>query len=92
MRSGSRRNGTYTAFREVGRRIRTVQLMRNLSDAPLRRRVSMTPRPSPRSCAGSRHLTEPWHRGVPAPRPRADPGDRVEVTAIGRPARRRTPG
>ncbi|MFF2806391.1 hypothetical protein ACFVT2_04255 [Streptomyces sp. NPDC058000] len=30
--------------------------------------------------------------GALAPRPRADPGDRVEVTAIGRPARRRSPG
>lgn len=30
----------YTAFREVGRVIRTVQLLRYLSDAPLRRRVT----------------------------------------------------
>ncbi|MFF9454984.1 Tn3 family transposase [Streptomyces flaveolus] len=40
MRSGSRKNATYTAFREVGRVIRTVQLLRHLSDAPLRRRVT----------------------------------------------------
>ncbi|MFI2511487.1 Tn3 family transposase [Streptomyces sp. NPDC018972] len=33
-------NATYTAFREVGRVIRTVQLLRYLSDAPLRRRVT----------------------------------------------------
>jgi hypothetical protein len=31
---------TYTAFREVGRVIRTVQLLRFLSEAPLRRRVT----------------------------------------------------
>ncbi|MFJ5722305.1 transposase [Streptomyces sp. NPDC093149] len=40
LRSGSRKNATYTAFREVGRVIRTVQLLRFLSDAPLRRRVT----------------------------------------------------
>jgi TnpA family transposase len=34
------RNATYTAFREVGLVIRTVQLLRFLSDAPLRRRVT----------------------------------------------------
>ncbi|MFF3631542.1 Tn3 family transposase [Streptomyces sp. NPDC002164] len=38
LRSGSRRNATYTAFREVGKVIRTVQLLRYLSDAPLRAR------------------------------------------------------
>ncbi|MER5846247.1 Tn3 family transposase [Streptomyces sp. NPDC002012] len=40
LRSGSRRNATYTAFREVGRVIRTVQPLRYLSDAPLRSRVT----------------------------------------------------
>jgi TnpA family transposase len=40
LRSGSHKNATYTAFREVGRVIRTVQLLRYLSDAPLRRRVT----------------------------------------------------
>ncbi|MEU8433859.1 Tn3 family transposase [Streptomyces sp. NPDC029216] len=40
LRSGSRKNATYTAFREVGRVIGTVQLLRYLSDAPLRRRVT----------------------------------------------------
>ncbi|WP_331720547.1 Tn3 family transposase (plasmid) [Streptomyces sp. NBC_00161] len=40
LRSGSRRNATYTAFREVGKVIRTVQLLRYLSDAPLRARVT----------------------------------------------------
>ncbi|MGW2393991.1 Tn3 family transposase [Streptomyces lydicamycinicus] len=40
MRSGSRKNATYAAFREVGRVIRTVQLLRYLSDTPLRRRVT----------------------------------------------------
>lgn len=40
LRAGSRKNATYTAFREVGRVIRTVQLLRYLSDAPLRRRVT----------------------------------------------------
>ncbi|MFF4867372.1 transposase [Streptomyces sp. NPDC001231] len=40
LRSGSRKNATYTAFREVGRVIRTAQLLRYLSDAPLRRRVT----------------------------------------------------
>ncbi|WSG86487.1 transposase (plasmid) [Streptomyces sp. NBC_01727] len=32
LRSGSRKNATYAAFREVGRVIRTVQLLRYLSD------------------------------------------------------------
>jgi hypothetical protein len=40
LRSGSRKNATYAAFSEVGRVIRTVQLLRYLSDAPLRRRVT----------------------------------------------------
>jgi len=40
LRSGSKKNATYTAFREVGRVIRTVQLLRFLSDAPLRGRVT----------------------------------------------------
>ncbi|MDX3230441.1 Tn3 family transposase [Streptomyces sp. ME19-01-6] len=40
MRSGSNKNSTYTAFREIGRVIRTVQLLRYLADAPLRRRVT----------------------------------------------------
>ncbi|GAB2465679.1 hypothetical protein GCM10027162_70850 [Streptomyces incanus] len=40
LRSGSRKNATYTAFREVGRVIRTAALLRYLSDAPLRRRVT----------------------------------------------------
>jgi TnpA family transposase len=40
LRSGSHKNATYTAFREVGRVIRTVQLLRYLTDAPLRRRVT----------------------------------------------------
>ncbi|MFE5095345.1 Tn3 family transposase [Streptomyces sp. NPDC056638] len=40
LRSGSRRNATYTAFRKVGRVIRTVQLLHYLSDALLRSRVT----------------------------------------------------
>jgi len=40
LRSGSRRNATYAAFREVGQVIRTVQLLRFLSDGSLRRRVT----------------------------------------------------
>ncbi|UNO43327.1 transposase [Streptomyces sp. MST-110588] len=40
LQSGSHKNSTYTAFREVGRVIRTVQMLRYLSDAPLRRRVT----------------------------------------------------
>lgn len=40
LRSGSHKNATYVAFREVGRVIRTVQLLRYLADAPLRRRVT----------------------------------------------------
>lgn len=40
LRSGSHKNATYGAFREVGRVIRTVQLLRYLTDAPLRRRVT----------------------------------------------------
>ncbi|GAA2404852.1 hypothetical protein GCM10010420_35630 [Streptomyces glaucosporus] len=39
LRSGSHKNATYVAFREAGRVIRTVQLLRYLADAPLRRRV-----------------------------------------------------
>ena len=35
LRSGSRRNAPYTAFREVGKVILAVQLLRYLSDAPL---------------------------------------------------------
>jgi hypothetical protein len=40
LRAGPRKNATYIAFHEVGRVIRTVQLLRYLSDAPLRRRVT----------------------------------------------------
>jgi TnpA family transposase len=40
LRSGARKNATYAAFREVGRVIRTVQLLRYLSDPALRRRVT----------------------------------------------------
>jgi TnpA family transposase len=40
LRSGSNKNATYTAFREVGRVIRTIALLRFCSDAPLRRRVT----------------------------------------------------
>lgn len=40
LRSGSRKNAIYTAFREVGRVVRTVQLLRYLADAPLRQRVT----------------------------------------------------
>ncbi|WP_331743559.1 Tn3 family transposase (plasmid) [Streptomyces sp. NBC_00873] len=40
LRSGSKKNATYAAFREVGRVIRTVQLLRYITDAPLRRRVT----------------------------------------------------
>src|SRR5260370_20759854 len=36
----SRRNNFYKAFREVGRVIRTVQLLRYLSDPQLRRRTT----------------------------------------------------
>ncbi|WP_381155793.1 Tn3 family transposase [Streptomyces iranensis] len=41
LRSGSHKNATYVAFREVGRVIRTVQLLRYLTDAPLPRRVTV---------------------------------------------------
>ncbi|MFF4394889.1 Tn3 family transposase [Streptomyces sp. NPDC001480] len=40
LRSGSHKNATCTAFREAGRVIRTVRLLRYLSDAPLRGRVT----------------------------------------------------
>lgn len=36
----SRRNTIYQAFREIGRAVRTVQLLRFLSDAQLRRRTT----------------------------------------------------
>jgi TnpA family transposase len=36
----SRRNNIYQAFREIGRAVRTVQLLRFLSDAQLRRRTT----------------------------------------------------
>jgi TnpA family transposase len=40
LRSGSRRNAHYTAFREVGRVVRTVQLLKYLTDPAMRRRVT----------------------------------------------------
>ncbi|WUO18066.1 transposase (plasmid) [Streptomyces sp. NBC_00289] len=40
LRSGSRKNAHYAAFREVGRVIRTIQLLRYLSDPQMRRRVT----------------------------------------------------
>ncbi|MFJ2868280.1 Tn3 family transposase [Kitasatospora sp. NPDC087314] len=40
LRSGSRKNAHYAAFREVGRVIRTVQLLRYLTDPRMRRRVT----------------------------------------------------
>ncbi|MEW1639848.1 Tn3 family transposase [Streptomyces sp. NPDC093801] len=40
LRSGLRKSATYAAFREVGRVIRTVQLLPYLSDASLRRQVT----------------------------------------------------
>ncbi|MGH7732536.1 MAG: Tn3 family transposase, partial [Gemmatimonadales bacterium] len=40
LRSGSRRNARYTAFREVGRVVRTVQLLKYLTDPAMRRRVT----------------------------------------------------
>ncbi|WP_143120999.1 Tn3 family transposase [Streptosporangium canum] len=40
LRSGSRKNATRAAFREVGRVIRAVRLLRHLTGAPLRRRVT----------------------------------------------------
>ncbi|WP_425586909.1 Tn3 family transposase [Streptomyces yanii] len=49
LRSGSPQERTYVAFREVGHVIRTVQLLRNLTDAPLRRRVTRRPTRSSRS-------------------------------------------
>ena len=36
----SRRNNTYQAFREIGCAVRTIQLLRFLSDAQLRRRTT----------------------------------------------------
>ena len=36
----SRRNNIYQAFREIGRAVRTIQLLRFLSDAQLRRRTT----------------------------------------------------
>ncbi|MFF3380660.1 hypothetical protein ACFYXF_47925 [Streptomyces sp. NPDC002680] len=38
LRSGARNHTTYSAFREVARVTRTVQLLRHLSDAPLHER------------------------------------------------------
>jgi hypothetical protein len=40
LRSGSRKNAHYAAFREVGRVIRTIQLLRHLTDPQMRRRVT----------------------------------------------------
>ncbi|MGW1616957.1 Tn3 family transposase [Streptomyces sp. NPDC002285] len=40
LKKSSKKNATYAAFREVGRVIRTVQLLRYLSDPALRRRVT----------------------------------------------------
>lgn len=40
LSSNSRRNHIYQAFREVGKVIRTIQLLKHISDAPLRRRAT----------------------------------------------------
>jgi TnpA family transposase len=40
LRSGSKRNAHYTAFREVGRVVGTVQLLKYLTDPAMRRRVT----------------------------------------------------
>src|SRR3954464_4646615 len=40
LTSNSRRNEIYQAFREVGRSVRTVALLRYLADPALRRRVT----------------------------------------------------
>ncbi|MFI5652862.1 Tn3 family transposase [Streptomyces anulatus] len=40
LRSGSHKNAHYAAFREVGRVIRTIQLLRYLTDPQMRRRVT----------------------------------------------------
>jgi TnpA family transposase len=39
LRSNSRKNRLYNAFREVGRSVRTVALLRYLADPQLRTRV-----------------------------------------------------
>ncbi|QHA09272.1 Tn3 family transposase [Streptomyces broussonetiae] len=41
LRSGSRKNAHYAAFREVGRVIRTIQLLRYLTDPQMRRRATV---------------------------------------------------
>ncbi|WP_406307617.1 Tn3 family transposase [Streptomyces sp. NBC_00885] len=65
LRAGSRKNATYTAFREVGRVIRNVQLRRYLSAAPLRRRVTAGDLPQ-----------RPGHRRDRAPAPGGGPAAR----------------
>jgi TnpA family transposase len=56
----SRRNNFYTAFREVGRVIRTIQLLRYLSDPQLRRRTTEADQPV--RCL--RHRRDQRHSGA----------------------------
>ena len=49
LRSGSHKNAHYAAFREVGRVIRTIQLLRYLTDPQMRRRLRPRPTRSRRS-------------------------------------------
>ncbi|MFI1030081.1 Tn3 family transposase [Streptomyces sp. NPDC020951] len=102
MRSGSRKNATYAAFREVGRVIRTVQLLRYLSDAPLRRRVTAATNKVDRPGRPGAHLAVPdrAHQPVrrvqhprtrhPARRVRPETRRRLHTAARTGPDRRRT--
>ncbi|MET9016039.1 Tn3 family transposase [Streptomyces olivaceoviridis] len=81
LRSGARKNATYAAFREVGRVIRTVQLLRYLSDPALRRRVTAaTNKTEVQRLLAVDRLRQPRrHRGQ-RPR-RAREGDEVQRPA-----------
>ena len=87
LRSGSRRNATYVAFREVGQVIRTVQLLRFLSDGALRGGSPRRParwRRSTTSASGcssaSTSDAAAWRENLP---PSARPGTAPECTATG---------
>ncbi|WP_375295971.1 Tn3 family transposase [Saccharothrix sp.] len=89
---GSDKNATYTAFREVGRVIRTVQLLRFLTDAPLRRNRAhpgaSANTPSTSSATSPTRTTRAWTstsplRAATRQRPRGFHRPREPVSRVG---------
>jgi Tn3 transposase DDE domain-containing protein len=79
LRSGSREERQLRHLREVGRVIRTVQLLRYLSDAPLRRRVTVAWARDPVALPWIRGFdgsceSSPYFRGTSAVLPAVNPG------------------